>query len=136
MDTLTIEANFDSLDLIGEYILNAANRAGLGESSSYKLRLAVDEIVTNIIEHGYAQVAQPGFIGMQAQIQSETLEIQIEDTGRPFDFRQAAKPDLKAGMKQREIGGLGVYLALLNLDQFLYERVNDCNRNRLIMRKP
>src|SRR5690348_7042881 len=135
MDAMTIEANFDALEPISEYVLNAANQAGLGESSRYKLRLAVDEIVTNIIEHGYARVARPGFIGMQAQVQAETLEIQIEDTGRPFDFRQAAKPDLKAGLKEREPGGLGIYLALLNLDQFLYERVNDRNRNRLIIRK-
>jgi anti-sigma regulatory factor (Ser/Thr protein kinase) len=135
MDALTVPADFDALDPISDYVLQAASLAGLAENSSYKLRLAVDEIVTNIIEHGYAGAVRPGLIGMQAQILPETLEIQIEDSGLPFDYHQAARPDLKAGLKDRQLGGLGIYLALLNLDQFLYERVNDCNRNRLIMRK-
>lgn len=134
MDSLTVQADLEALEPISQYILAAANIAGLGENSSYKLRLAVDEIVTNIIEHGYAGAIEPGLIGMQAQIEPEALVIQIEDKGRPFDLRQARQPDLKLSRRERSVGGLGIYLALLNIDQVLYERVAGCNRNRLIVK--
>ncbi|HEX2909313.1 MAG TPA: ATP-binding protein [Chloroflexia bacterium] len=135
MDSLIIQADLDALEPVSQFVISAASLAELDETSSYKLRQAVDEIVTNIVEHGYAEASEPGVIGLQARIEPEALVIEIEDWGLPFDLRKVKAPDLKAAMHERGIGGLGIYLALMNVDHILYERVNDCNRNQLIMKR-
>ena len=106
----------------------AAASAGLDKRASYRLRLAVDEIATNIIVHGYAEAGLQGALELRADIDDRTLIIAIEDTGVAYDPRQAPVPDTDLPLEQRPIGGLGVYLAIRSVDEFLYERVGDRNR--------
>ncbi|MGA9380780.1 MAG: ATP-binding protein, partial [Phormidium sp.] len=53
MEQLTVPGTLDSLSKISDYVLSAASAAGLDKKASYKLRLAVDEIATNVIVYGY-----------------------------------------------------------------------------------
>lgn len=43
----------DSLDSLREYVGELAERAGLPKKKVYNLKLAIDEIATNIILYGY-----------------------------------------------------------------------------------
>ena len=52
MDGLTVGATLESLSAIGAFIRDAAAEAGLDSRAAYRLRLAVDEMATNIIVHG------------------------------------------------------------------------------------
>jgi protease I len=45
-------------------------------------------------------------------------------------------PDLHLPAEQRQIGGLGIYLALQGVDHFRYERGEGRNRNILVMDRP
>ena len=53
MDVLTLPGNFDALSPIRDYVKAAANAAGLDHTATYNLLLAVDEIATNVVVHGY-----------------------------------------------------------------------------------
>jgi anti-sigma regulatory factor (Ser/Thr protein kinase) len=136
MKPLTVPGTPDSLKSIAEYVMAASAAAGLDKKASYYLRLAVDEIATNIITHGYAEMDNKGVLDLQAEIDEKTATIIIEDTGIPYDPRQAPIPDsLNQPLEKRKIGGLGVYLALRNVDKFLYERVGNRNRNIFVMNR-
>jgi serine/threonine-protein kinase RsbW len=134
MKPSTVPATLDSLGAIAEFVMAAAASAGLDRRASYRLRLAVDEIATNIIAYGYAQAGLQGALELYADIDDRTLTISIEDTGVAFDPRQAPVPDTNLPLEQRPIGGLGVYLAIKSVDEFLYERVGDRNRTIFKMR--
>jgi serine/threonine-protein kinase RsbW len=137
MDPLTVPGTLDSLAAIAEYVKAASAAAGLDKKTSYRLRLAVDEIATNIITHGYAEAGLVGTVNLRAEIDEKTLAISIEDTGMAYDPRQRKPPDdLDLPLEQRQMGGLGVYLGIQNVDEFLYERVGHRNRNTLIMNRP
>ena len=58
MESLTVSGTLDSLKTIAAYVLSAAENAGLEKKPAYKLRLAVDEIATNIIVHGYEEAGR------------------------------------------------------------------------------
>lgn len=136
MDPLTVPGTLDSLGAIAGYVKAASAAAGLGKKAAYRLRLAVDEIATNIITHGYAEAGLEGVVGLWAEIDEKTLTISIEDTGVAYDPRQRETPDdLDLPLEQRQIGGLGVYLAIQSVDKFLYERVGDRNRYTFIMNR-
>ena len=136
MNSVTVPATLDSLGAIAEYVLAAAASAGLDRRASYRLRLAVDEIVTNIIVHGYGDVELSGTLELRADFDERALTVSIEDSGLPYDPRQTPAPDTSLPLEERPIGGLGVYLALKSVDEFLYERVGDRNRSTFKMHLP
>src|SRR5215207_8534769 len=71
----------------------------------YAVNLALDEIVTNIVLHGFAD---PTGQEVEARIvvREGTLTAEVEDGGRPFNPLDAPVPDLSAPLDERAIGGL------------------------------
>jgi serine/threonine-protein kinase RsbW len=136
--SLTVAGELDSLSAIAEFVMAATSNAGLDKKAAYRFRLAVDEIATNIIVHGYEEANITGVLGLHAEIEQETLTLTIEDTGNAYDPQEQALPDaedLHKPIEQRQIGGLGVYLALQGVNKFVYERVGDRNHNILIVNR-
>jgi serine/threonine-protein kinase RsbW len=137
MDPLTLPATLESLDPLVQYVLSAAAAAGLDRKAAYRLRLAVDEIVTNIITHGYADAHVDGDVVVEASVGEERLIITLEDSAPAFDPREQDDPDhLNKPSDERPIGGLGVFLALKSADEFDYEYRDHKNRNILTMKRP
>lgn len=137
MQALTVPGDLDSLDDIGRYVLKAAEEAGLDRKAAYKLRLAVDEIVTNIIIHGYQEAGIAGEVFVRAAMDERALTITVEDGAQPFDpFTRPAPDNLDQPLEERNIGGLGVYLAINGVDAFSYEYVDQRNRNIFVMNRP
>jgi len=135
-ELLTVPGNLDALDDIAAYVLNAATTAGLDRKSAYRLRLAVDEIATNIVMHGYDAAGMQGAIWVQATLLPKTLTIVLEDEAPEYDPLSTPTPDdLDAPIAERQIGGLGVYLTLRGVDEFHYERAAGRNRNVFTMRR-
>jgi serine/threonine-protein kinase RsbW len=137
MEPLTLPATLESLEPLVKYVLSAAADAGLDRKATYRLRLAVDEIATNIITHGYADADLVGDVVVQASVGDERLVVTLEDWAPPFDPRQQDGPDhLDKPSHERPIGGLGVFLALKSADGFEYEYRDHKNRNVLSMNRP
>lgn len=136
IEQLTVPDSLDSLKAIANYIMAVAGAAGLDKKASYKLRLAVDEIATNIIVYGYQEAGRAGVLHLQAEFTEQTLTICMEDTGTPYDSTQTDIPvDLDKPLEHRQIGGLGVYLAIRGVDKYIYERVGNRNRNIFIVNR-
>jgi serine/threonine-protein kinase RsbW len=136
MEPLTVPGTVDSLRAIAEYVMTATKQAGLEKKTAYQLRLAVDEIATNIVIHGYQEENLEGELVCQASWDEEAITISLEDTGIPYDPTQAETPhDLDKPLEERQIGGLGVYVARQAVDKLIYERVGNRNRNILVMNR-
>jgi anti-sigma regulatory factor (Ser/Thr protein kinase) len=134
MEHLTVSGTLDSLGAIAQYVMAVAAATDLDKKTSYNLRLAVDEIATNIIIHGYEEAGREGVLDLQAVVDDQSLTISIEDTGVPYDPTEKPNPDdLDLPIEQRKMGGLGVYLAIHGVDKFIYERVGDRNHNIFVV---
>lgn len=139
VDPLILPGQLESLGAIGRYVAAAATAAGLDRPAAYKLRLAVDEIATNAVVHGYQEAGLSGEVAVSATIDERTLLIAVEDTARPFDPTAMILPDeeeLDRPLEQRPIGGLGVMLAREGVDDLRYERVEGRNRTMIIVNRP
>jgi anti-sigma regulatory factor (Ser/Thr protein kinase) len=138
MESLTVEASLEALSAIGAFVREAAAEAGLDSRATYRLRLAVDEMATNIIVHGrpfdHSGDAQ---VLLTADIDDTTLTITLEDSGPAFNPLEHQTPDqfLDKPIDERPIGGLGVFLAIRGVDEFQYERLADRNRSKFIVRR-
>lgn len=132
--TLTVSGNLENLSAIAEWVMQVAKQANLDKKTTYKLRLAVDEIATNIIVHGYQEAGKHGKISVSYKLEPERLSIFLEDTGVIFDPTQQPKPNnFNLPLEARKIGGLGIYLAIQGVDRFIYERSGDRNRTTFII---
>jgi anti-sigma regulatory factor (Ser/Thr protein kinase) len=139
VDPLILPGEPDSLSAIGRYIVDAASAAGLDRSAAYKLRLAVDELATNVVIHGYQEAALEGDVFVSADMDEHALTIAIEDTARPFDPTAQTLPDeeqLDLPLDERPIGGLGVMLAREGVDDLRYEYINGRNRTIITVNRP
>lgn len=135
MEPLTVQGNLHSIDKLVSYVVTAASQAGLNHRATYCLRLAVDEIATNIIVHGYEAAGLNGEVTVTAVFQPHQLVIELKDSGQPFDPLQTPPPaDLKQPPQNRTAGNLGIFLAMWGVDGFQYERSRGYNRNIFIMR--
>ena len=138
MEALKVQGKLDSLGKIREYVKSAAKEAGLEKKASYNLCLAVDEIATNIITHGYNDNGLEGNIYVETKIDEQSLTIYIEDTAIPFDPNKkeaVTQEDLQKSLEERPIGGLGIHLVYESVDEFIYEYKGDRNRNILVVNR-
>ncbi len=138
MQPLTVPGRLDSLPKIGKYTMLAAADAGLEKSRTYKLRLAVDEIATNIINYGYQQAGLNGDITVSADLDDHALTIMLDDASGYFDPTMKPPPppeDFSKPLEERGVGGWGVYLALQSVDQFHYHRHENHNHNIFVMNR-
>jgi serine/threonine-protein kinase RsbW len=137
MRALTVPAQLDQLAEMRRFIQAACTQAGLSEEATYGLALAVDELATNIILHGYQESGLSGDITLSAVVEDEGLSIIMEDRGAAFDPGVQPLPsaeELSKPLEQRRVGGLGIFLALSSVDDYRYQRVGDVNRNILTVK--
>ena len=100
-----------------------------------RLQIAVDEAVTNIIEHGYAgQPRGSAAIEINVDVDSERFCIQISDNGLSFDPNQMSDVDIQTHVAAGRAGGLGVFLMRKIMDQVDYQYQNG-KKNQLTLIK-
>jgi anti-sigma regulatory factor (Ser/Thr protein kinase) len=137
MPTITVPGELSSLAPIADFVLDQARTAGLDKHASYQLRLAVDEIATNIILHGYEEHDLVGEVVVTAERDHRSLSIALEDTAPAYDPLQhdieRVKADFDKPLEERQIGGLGVYFAMHAVDEFRYKYHNGRNRNVFVV---
>ena len=105
---------------------------GLTAEDLFKLTLALDEVVTNIISYAYDD-ANEHQIEIRMDLNGTTVTVRVEDDGRAYNPLDAPKPELGADIEDRSIGGLGVHIVRSIMDELEYRR--EGGRNILIMRK-
>jgi anti-anti-sigma factor len=133
-DRKTIQpATLESLAALREFVSDGCRQAGADGEVTYDLMLAVDEVCTNIITHGYDGPAH-GSITIDFGFDGDQIAITISDQGRPFDPGSAPPPDLRTNWQKRRPGGLGVYFLKLVADQITYE-TDAQNVNHLTLTK-
>lgn len=137
LEPICIPGKPDNLSQLLDYVTWAAAGFGLDEAAAYRLSLAVDEIATNIVMHDYEGAESAGDLTLWAESDDDRLTIYLEDTGKPFDPRQAPLPaDLDRPLEERRDGGLGIFLALWGVDEFFYEHIGATNRCVFVMYRP
>jgi serine/threonine-protein kinase RsbW len=80
---------------------------GVDARTVHHVCVVLDELLTNLISHagGLEQCA-----AVRISIEAEGVQGQIIDSAPPFDPRNGPDPDISAGIDERPIGGLGLYL--------------------------
>lgn len=117
--------SFDELYVMLEFVRTNATNAGFNQIEVSRIELALDEILTNIINHSGLANEQSLEIVVAAPDQPGIL-IEVRDKGVPFN---PLKYERSAAQEQ---GGYGIHLARHALDKIQYSRQGDVNNLMLI----
>lgn len=130
---LSLRGSMDHLRivwLLGETLLDSIEFPEDPEGTRYNVLLAVQEMLTNVLRHGYDGQDLP--IEVELQAEEDAFSVCLRDQGPPFDplafESEIADPD----EAPRE-GGYGILITRMVMDGLDYERDGDWNV--LTMRK-
>jgi serine/threonine-protein kinase RsbW len=98
----------------------------------YAVNLALDEVVTNVVLHGFDDPANQD-VEARLVVKDGVISAEIEDSGRAFNPLDAPPPDLTANLDERALGGLGIHLVRSLMDKVDYRR--EGAKNVLTIRK-
>jgi anti-sigma regulatory factor (Ser/Thr protein kinase) len=129
---ITVTNDLAELERLSRVVEEFGRAAELSAQVILDLQLAANEIVTNVILHGYDDECQHAIV-VRLVANAGEVTVEVEDDGRPFDPSSVPAPRLDLPLEERPVGGLGVHLARRVTDAIEYRRQDD--RNILRMRK-
>jgi serine/threonine-protein kinase RsbW len=129
---LTLRSTLTEVERLSREFGQFADRHGLALEVRFNVNLALEEIVTNVICHGYEN-RDGQSITVEVAVAPGELTAWVEDAAPAFNPLQLSPPDVTAPLEQRQPGGIGIYLAKKLLDGLQYSRID--GKNRLELRK-
>ena len=133
MKTITLEATIKSIGIITDFADRELQALDCPLRTQMQIRVAIDEIVSNIARHAYAPDTGKITVGFEFEEQDRTAVLTFMDEGIPFDPLQRAEPDVTLPAEKRPIGGLGILLVRKTMDDVTYRRED--GKNILSIRK-
>lgn len=99
--------------------------------AGHDFELALEEVLVNVVRHGYREGA--GEIEVRAQAAGEVLRLEVRDRAPRYNPLEQAPPPLDAELDERSAGGLGIHLVreLMDRVEYAYEE----GENRLVLER-
>jgi serine/threonine-protein kinase RsbW len=106
---------------VREAVREVVAEAGFPDGELNRLTLAVDESVTNIMEHAYEDDLE-GEMFIEVSLRSSDSEFTacIRDRGKAFDPTDVPAPDLSHHVQEGRRHGLGIFLMRRIMDEVSY----------------
>lgn len=115
-------------------LTECGHEAGLSDIRVSEMELVVEEVLVNILRHGYS--GDSGLIEFTCKADpiGQEVNVFIADKSEPFNINEALAPPLDLGLESRPLGGLGIVLVKNMTDEILYTRKDNRNELTLIFR--
>jgi anti-sigma regulatory factor (Ser/Thr protein kinase) len=113
-------------DIVQQF--GTANR--LSVDDIMRVRLVLDEIVVNIVAHGYEDAGDTNHHDIDIHLElddRDVLTIRVTDDAREYDPRTAPAPRFDLPIEERRKGGLGVHIVKAIMDTVDYRLVEGHN---------
>ena len=129
---LCVDSSIENFAAVKNWLQKIFDDIGCIGKASKQIFIAVDEIYTNISNYAYEDI---GKIQLDCSYNSEDalLKICLTDYGFAYNPLKRPDPDIPQRIKEKTIGGLGIFMAKKSMDSIEYSRVD--NKNVLVLLK-
>ena len=128
---LNLEALKENLPKVLEFVDAQLPGTNCSAKAQMEIEIAVEEIFVNIAEYAYRPEKGSATIRVEVSDAPLTVTITFIDHGTPYDPLAKTDPDVTLTAEEREIGGLGIFMAKNVMDEITYEYKNGQNILRL-----
>jgi anti-sigma regulatory factor (Ser/Thr protein kinase) len=122
----------DKIDGVRKFFDQFGEENGLSEKVTHDIQMALDELLTNIVNYGYEDEGEH-FIDVHFEVDKENLKVEIVDDAKSYNMLEREDPDTTLSVEDKPIGGLGVYLVKKLMSHVEYYTEGD--KNHFIMIK-
>lgn len=129
-ERLTVTNKVSEITKVNAFVQSATTIIHMENDLANKIKLAVEEAVTNCIEYAYP-AGTFGDVTVDIEADDSIIRFFITDSGAEFDPTGVSKADTTLTVDERPIGGLGVFLVRNLMDSINYERAGGKNILRM-----
>lgn len=126
IETPGLESVQEVADLVEKYL----QERGFPPGDTVKMLVAVDEIYSNICRYSRAEKA-----AVSCLVQGGRAKITFRDNGVPYNPLEKPDPDVTETIRDRPVGGLGIYMVKKTMDIVTYEYEYTEKQNKLCIMK-
>jgi len=130
--TLVLKNDVSELDKVLTLVTEICARHSIPSEIEYDLKLALDEVVSNVARHAYPEGSEHRF-NLEVTVSDEEFVARVEDDGVAFDPTAHPAPNLDVPLEERKEGGLGIFLVRQIMTSVEYQRV--AGKNLMILKK-
>ncbi|HEX3954900.1 MAG TPA: ATP-binding protein [Stellaceae bacterium] len=132
MHELSVDPKISEISALIDWVNARCGEDGLTDETIFKITLALEEAVMNVISHAFDGRPPPHQVLIRLETTAARVTAEIIDNGHAFDPTAAPGPDLSLPLDQREAGGLGIHLMRSMTDKIEYRRAGDKNVLKLM----
>lgn len=133
--SIKLASRLEAVEAAQEFISGLAAQYGLSEDGIHHCHLSVDEVITNIVEHGYEFVEYADAIEIWLTHERDHLIIEIIDGAPLFNPLMHPEPDPTLPLWERlEDGGWGIHFVRKFMDGATYHSTGGRNHLRMVKR--
>ena len=114
---LTLPADNKNLYKMIDFLKSDMDRFGVSQKKQFNLISAVEEIFTNIADYAYEK---SGEVIITSFVEDGIFNVEFSDSGKKYNPLENEDPDITSDLKDRKIGGLGVFIAKKLSDKISY----------------
>lgn len=121
MKELIIDALPENVDKVMDFIFSQIAGYDISPKTKMAIELSVDELFVNIASYAYNPETGKATIRVEMDKDAPILQITFSDKGVPYNPLEKRDPDITLSAEERNIGGLGIFLAKKKMDEISYE---------------
>ncbi|MBQ9035845.1 MAG: SpoIIE family protein phosphatase [Erysipelotrichaceae bacterium] len=116
---IVVDSSIDNISKITAFVNEKLESYNTLARTRMQFDVAIDEICSNIIKHGYQN--GEGKISVTVINDGTSTSLVFKDSAIPFNPVEAVDPDVTLSAEERGIGGLGIYMVKKSMDDMRYE---------------
>lgn len=120
----------ESIAEVSAFLDNCVESFSIPMKTEYSLKVVADEIFSNIVYYSGAKNVDILF-----RNDADRITLVFEDDGKPYNPLESEEPDITAGVEDRKIGGLGLFMVKKMAESTAYEYIAGRNRMSVILSK-
>ena len=120
-------ADVDSLNDVIGYVEQTLEGFECPMKIQMAICVAIEEVFVNVAHYAYGEGQGDMSLGIGFDEVKRTVTFRMADKGVPFDPLQKPDPDITLSAEDREIGGLGIFIAKKTMDSISYAYENGEN---------
>lgn len=121
MSKLIIENKIENLERVLDFVEQFALSIKLEDDTTFDIKLAVDEAVSNIVRHGYND-NERHFIEIVLKQSDDEINITVIDDAKEFNMLDFTVVNIDQPIEERKPGGLGIFLIKETMDEIKWQR--------------
>ena len=125
-------AKTESLSAVLGYVEEILERFDCPAKIQSAICVAIEEVFVNVALYAYPESVGTMTLYIGFDKKTRTITFRMTDQGVPFDPLKKPDPDITLSAEEREIGGLGIFIAKKTMDSITYAYENGENNLTMI----